>query len=161
MIISKKYCFYDAVLSQKLCFLTFFESSSCALFRRPSKQPHFCKFGENFGSGAAILQGMVALPPKCSHICTGEPACRLQKAYSVHCSSCFFPADKPLICIMCVCVELNYTAVGDPNVVITHPGRQPLIRSVIQSNFFKTGTFGTSPSYLLVRCPGLQRVEVT
>lgn len=58
---------------------------------------------------------------------------------------------------LCVCVwSLKfYTAAGDPNVVINHPGRQPLIRSVIQSNFFKTGTFGTSPSYLLVRCPGL------
>ena len=56
---------------------------------------------------------------------------------------------------LCVCVELNYTAVGDPNVVITHPGRQPLIRSVLQSNFFKTGMFGTGPSCPLERCPGL------
>lgn len=101
MIISKKYCFYDAVLSQKLCFLTFFESSSCALFRRPSKQPHFCKFGENFGSGAAILQGMVAkMFPTFAQV---SLLADYRRPYSVHCSSCFFPADKPLVCIMCVC----------------------------------------------------------
>ena len=155
MIISKKYCFYDAVLSQKLCFLTFFESSSCALFRRPSKQPHFCKFGENFGSGAAILQGMVALPPKCSPHLHRWACLQAIEGHTVY----IVPVASSLLTnpslALCVCVELNYTAVGDPNVVITHPGRQPLIRSVIQSNFFKTGMFGTGPSCPLERCPGL------
>ena len=138
----------DFMMQFKSKTFTFFESSSCALFRRPTcrKKSHFCKVGENFGSGAAVLQGMVALLPKFTPHLNRWACLQAIEGHSVY----IVPVASSLLTnpslALCVCVELNYTAVGDPNVVITHPGRQPLIRSIIQSNFFKTGTFGTGPS---------------